>query len=260
VSKRVLWSALDRIGLAGPAYRLAERLKAPRARAETGDDGLPLPPPLLMLQVVGHADPQAFHRNGLQCASLVRDLAAEAGVPLATNSRVLDFGCGCGRVLRHLPEVQIVGFDYNPRLVKWVETNLPFAEARTNGLMPPLNATDGEFDLVYAFSVFTHLDQPAQHAWIRELGRVLKPSGLLVFTTKGDRHATEQLDPEGMGRYRAGEVVVTTPGAEGTNLCAAYTPSAWVRSTLLDGWQVTHHHPGRAEVMDYQEIWAARAP
>ena len=105
---------------------------------------------------------------------------------------MLDSGCGCGRVLRQwagLDGVRVVGTDYNPELVDWCRENLPFAEVRRNGAAPPLPAGDSEFGLIYAFSVFTHLGETAQVAWMRELERALEPGGLLLFTAKGDVHA-----------------------------------------------------------------------
>ncbi|WP_293680907.1 class I SAM-dependent methyltransferase [uncultured Phenylobacterium sp.] len=51
-----------------------------------------------------------------------------------------------------------------------------------NGHQPPLPYADQTFDLVYALSVFTHLPQDHQFAWLDELRRVLKPGRLLLTT------------------------------------------------------------------------------
>jgi SAM-dependent methyltransferase len=265
VLKDALRKGIARAGLTEPAFKARERLRAYRAGrgAGVGSDGLPLPSPLLMLRVVGHADAEAFERHGRACAEAVRDFAAEAGLSLEQAGAMLDFGCGCGRVLRHwqgLSGPRVVGSDYNPELVRWCQENLPFAEVDTNGDRPPLARADSEFDMVYAFSVFTHLTEPAQHAWMAELRRVMKPGGLLLFTTKGSSHAEEQLDPELLARYRAGEFVATATDAEGTNLCAAYAPKEWVENQLLGDLELVRHHPGMAAVMDSQEIYLVRRP
>ncbi|MEO0675772.1 MAG: class I SAM-dependent methyltransferase, partial [Pseudomonadota bacterium] len=36
--------------------------------------------------------------------------------------RLLDLGCGCGRIIRHMPghsKAALYGVDYNSRLVRW---------------------------------------------------------------------------------------------------------------------------------------------
>ena len=64
---------------------------------------------------------------------------------------MLDFGCGCGRVMRwwkDLESTRLHGTDYNPYLVAWCRQNLPFAEFSVNGLEAGLDLPDGHFDLV----------------------------------------------------------------------------------------------------------------
>ena len=57
---------------------------------------------------------------------------------------------------------------------------------------------DATFDLIYAFSVFTHLAPAGQTFWIAELTRVLKPGGCLFLTTHGE-HYLPQLSRRGPG-------------------------------------------------------------
>jgi SAM-dependent methyltransferase len=265
VLKATLRKAISRAGLTEPAFKARERVRALRAGGgrSLGSDGLPLPPPVMMVRVVGHADADAFERHGQACAELVRTLVSEQGAELESMDAILDFGCGCGRVLRQWHDLagpRVCGSDYNAELVAWCQENLPFADTQTNGSRPPLQLGDSEFDLIYAFSVFTHLTEPAQHAWMAELRRVLRPGGLLLFTTKGTSHAEQQLDPDLLARYRSGEFVATAVDAEGTNLCAAYTPRAWVEQNLLGELDLVHHHPGTPAVMDSQEIYLVSGP
>ena len=167
LAARTVAKGVDAVGLTKPAFRFRERVRARRAGdgPSIGGDGLPLPSPLLMIRVVGHADGDAFQAHGRACAETVQGLVEDQGRELGATGSMLDFGCGCGRVLRQwagLDGVRVVGTDYNPELVDWCRENLPFAEVRRNGAAPPLPAGDSEFGLIYAFSVFTHLGETAQ--------------------------------------------------------------------------------------------------
>ena len=102
--------------------------------------------------------------------------------------RVLDFGCGCGRLLRyldHASSVQAYGVDTNEDHVRWCSENLTNVTVQRNPVAPPLPFEEGVFDLVYSLSVFTHLDEEDACRWIDELQRVLVPGGMLIFTTHG---------------------------------------------------------------------------
>src|SRR5205807_145167 len=125
---------------------------------------LPLPLPELHFLVSGikDLDPAAFLDIGRACANDINRLVDKHAKGLDAFEAVLDFGCGCGRVMRHLhglKNVKLHGTDYNPRLVDWCRTNLPFATFGLNQLQPPLAYEDSTFDLAWAFSVFTHLPE-----------------------------------------------------------------------------------------------------
>jgi SAM-dependent methyltransferase len=101
---------------------------------------------------------------------------------------VLDFGCGSGRILQHLCRAhpcRFFGCDVDPAAVRWAGRNLPRADLRVSPPMPPLPYEPDSFDLVIAVSVFTHLPESAQLAWLGELRRVLRPGGLALVTVTG---------------------------------------------------------------------------
>jgi SAM-dependent methyltransferase len=228
---------LDRFGLAEPAFRVYQRLKGRGAQPDQAPDGLPLPPAQLRFKVIGNSDPQVFLNTGETQAAVLREHLAPALVP--APKRLLDFGVGCGRVARHWHAlgdgVEVHGTDYNPRLVEWVQANLPFVQAARNGLEPPLRYPDGHFDAIYAISLFTHWPADLQVAWMHELRRVMAPGGRLVITTHGEGLVEHMLTEE-RERFAAGELVVRNIRSPGSNLCVTYHPPAWVRAHLLAGF------------------------
>ena len=114
---------------------------------------------------------------------------ASAGGSMAEVRQAFDFGCGCGRLLiaatSRWPHVQWTGCDVDRPAIEWCATQLPEVRAFKNDAAPPLRMLDAEFDLVWCGSVFTHLDEARQDAWLDELGRVLRPGGWLLASVLG---------------------------------------------------------------------------
>jgi SAM-dependent methyltransferase len=224
-------------------------------------DGLPMPPAEMIALVAGQAPPARFYRNGVVTAGWIRRTLANHGVRIGELDSVLDFGCGCGRVMRQwtgLDGVEVAGSDYNPYLVQWCRENLD-GIFEVNGLAPPLNFPDERFDLAYAISIFTHLDQPLADAWIAELGRILRPGGFLIITVSGAT-LVEYLEPtpNERDRFLNGELVATRGEQSGSSACAVYIPESYLRETLLKDWDILEIAPGAAKEMDRQDIVLAR--
>jgi SAM-dependent methyltransferase len=107
--------------------------------------------------------------------------------------RLLDFGCGAGRTLRHFLDeagsAEIWGCDIDGESIDWLEHNLcPPLHVLHNDAEPGLPFGDGHFDVVWALSVFTHLVD-TWAAWLLELHRVLADDGILIATTIGPNHS-----------------------------------------------------------------------
>jgi SAM-dependent methyltransferase len=107
-----------------------------------------------------------------------------------TGKRVLDFGCGPGRVLREFSneakQAAFYGCDIHAPSIEWLRSHPPFdIELALTKEMPPLPWADNTFDLCWVVSVFTHLTD-SWAAWLLELRRILVPNGLLIATFHGD--------------------------------------------------------------------------
>jgi SAM-dependent methyltransferase len=117
----------------------------------------------------------------------------------ASLAQVLDLGCGPGRVAtwfkREFAHVQLTGCDIDAQAIAWAQANLPeVARFVCNTSEPPTPMPDAGFDLVYSVSLFTHLDERMQDAWLAEIARLLKPGGHLLATTHGE-HAAASCTP-----------------------------------------------------------------
>jgi len=117
-------------------------------------------------------------------------IVKSSGHPLRSSSRVLDFGVGWGRIIRFfLNDVDVAnlhGVDVDEAILDVARTTGVPGTLRSIGTNARLPYDDGYFDVIYAFSVFSHLSAASASFWLRELMRVLKPGGTLVMTTTTD--------------------------------------------------------------------------
>jgi len=119
---------------------------------------------------------------------LFKKILAENFKDIKECSNVLDFGCGWGRIIRYfLKDVDasgLWGIDCYKEMIDLCKT----LNLRCNFLaLDPIATTSfpsATFDMIYLYSVFSHLSEEAHLAWLEEFKRILKPSGLLIATTR----------------------------------------------------------------------------
>jgi SAM-dependent methyltransferase len=257
IIKRPFRSILRKIADAAGLSQLSQDVRELRKlcleiqhQTSISPDGLPIPPPQLHFLVSGNdrLDLKDFFEVGRGCAEAVTSLLKKQKLDIDSFESILDFGCGCGRVIRHfhsLKHARVYGTDYNAQLVEWCNNNLKFGDFAVNDLKPPLTYSTGKFDLVYAFSVFTHLPESLQAPWLSELARVTKPGGYVVITTHGTPFAEAYLTPREREQFRSGRMVVHAEGLPGENKCGAYHPEEYVRNTLAADFEVLDFVPGQ---------------
>jgi SAM-dependent methyltransferase len=206
------------------------------AASGPGPDGLPLPPPEFIGLTLGIYDVPllygGFIESGARDAHAIRDILRTNGPGVRRLGALLDFGCGCGRVLRHwanLPDTRVHGSDFNPHMIEWCRRELSFAAFSLNGVAPPLEYDDEAFDLVYAVSVFTHLPEPLQLPWLRELARVVRPGGRLLLSLNGTQQAAALLEGSDRERFEAGDLAVIWAERAGTNASTVFHPVRYRR-------------------------------
>ncbi|MBK8816885.1 MAG: methyltransferase domain-containing protein [Methylococcaceae bacterium] len=152
-------------------------------------EGLNYPSPTLRWRVHGAFDLDSFIQVGQRDSHDICTMLEQINYPLSGFKNILEFGCGCGRVFRHIrkqaPNANSVGTDIDNEAITWCRENIPNAAFSTNPATPPSEFTDNRFDFVYAISVFTHLDEDLQNAWLAELKRIVRPGGILLLTVHG---------------------------------------------------------------------------
>lgn len=168
----------------------------------------------------------AFYEN-------VVNAAGQTGLVLDDETKALDFGFGWGRISRvfmeRLKASNIYGLDVDQSFVDITQKLFDSNNFRLCTPFPPTSFPPAAFDLVFSYSVFSHLSEAACKSWMEEFARLLKPGGLVAFTTRHDSffdfcawaktqdasespyiHALGQLFPDldaPRAAYRAGEIV-----------------------------------------------------
>jgi SAM-dependent methyltransferase len=146
----------------------------------------PSPPPELMRNVSGLESASDFASHG---ADIYRALSAASPRPLTEYRHILDFGCGCGRLARMFKghPHKVSGCDIDPRHVEWARANLGHMRVLLSAVNPPLPFENGEFDAIISISVFTHLNETTQDAFLADLNRISAPGGMLFLTVHGEQ-------------------------------------------------------------------------
>ena len=158
----------------------------------------PLPPTHLTERVTGAASPVDFVRSGVVDATCVHDALAAAGFDFERPGRVLDFGCGCGRLMRvmarHAHVLELHGVDVDAEAVAFCRSAFDFAQFAEVPASPPTAFAAASFDAIYSYSIFSHLSEREHLAWLDELARITAPGGLIVLTVGGRRLIEHYLD------------------------------------------------------------------
>jgi SAM-dependent methyltransferase len=224
--------------------------------------GFAVPPASLAFDAYNHVDWKSYFEIGARHAQVFAGVIREnmPRRPLA----VLEWGCGPGRLIRHMREllgesgISLTGSDVNGRSIAWCRENLPGISFLVNDFCPPIQLPDDSFDVIYNFSVFTHLSEQAQKDWARELWRLLKPGGLFICSTHGAYYKDRIGGKADERRFDSGRVVVKTNYEEGKKWYLAIHPDAYVRGELLRDFDEVRKIALGPDALMRHDIWVAR--
>ncbi|WP_165401369.1 class I SAM-dependent methyltransferase [Herbihabitans rhizosphaerae] len=148
----------------------------------------------------GKWDVDEFMATAAGPVGMVRKLVERAGLSL--GDRVLDFGCGVGRLSNALAEhaSEVVGIDIAESMVaNAVKYNRHPDRVRFvhyDGVRLPF--PDESFDSVVSLIVLQHARPEVQMACLLELRRIVRPGGALVLQIPSRPHKPEPLSEDGM--------------------------------------------------------------
>jgi SAM-dependent methyltransferase len=190
-------------------------LRSQRLRRSTdgvSPAGVPLPPRAFRMGGKHFLDDGEFVQAGR------RDVARLAEHGLTQESRILDWGCGAGRLAIGLIETwgtiaRYDGIDVQRDLVDWASRHVARGSirfelvhnrnARYNRGGSPERAIPGEdasYDALYGYSVLSHMDSQELTAYLTEIRRLLNPTGFAWLTAfVEDGVPDESENPEGYG-------------------------------------------------------------
>jgi len=175
------------------------------------------------------------------------------------NLYILDWGCGPGRIVRHMPALvgntcRLYATDYNKKYIEWCQANISDVSFGQNQLAPPTAYEDNFFDIIYGISIFTHLSEEMHYKWFNELMRILKPNAILFLTMHGDAFKIQLSETEKI-KFDQGELVVKSNTKEGHRTFGAYHPIKFINELIGEN-EVLEHIAGEVKNgRPQQDIW-----
>ncbi len=177
------------------------------------------------------------------------------------NTKILDWGCGPARVIRHFPEIlknaEFFGTDYNQKTIDWDKKHIANVAFNHNTLEAKLPYENKFFDVIYGISIFTHLSEEKHFEWYHELYRILKPNGILLLTLQGNAFLSI-LTNEEKNIFENGKILIRGNVLEGHRTYSAFHPDDFVKK-LFSEMEILDHIPstninGKLE----QDVWIFR--
>ncbi len=214
----------------------------------SADRAFPLPDSPRMMRTTGNDNVTNFRLTGLSTAVKLREVFLSARRDFSSVARVLDWGCGCGRIARFCQDWPgFAGADIDADNAAWCRDHLAPGHFESIPLFPPTPLADRAFDLIFGISVMTHLAEEVQQQWLAELHRVSAPYAVVLLTILGEHAAAragfaaedfERFTAAGHMFFRTAEAIddaLGSPGYYGTTFVTHdYIRRAWSRWFSID--------------------------
>lgn len=156
-------------------------------------------PPFDMIRNIGSSCMEDFKSIGIQYMKHFIEFNC-----LTPSSKVLDLGCGVGRLAipmtNYITDGSYDGIDIDDNAIKWCQDNITPEFSNFNFKVSEVDSglynsrfkipaneyklpyNDNEFDFIFLISVFTHMKLVDIELYLSEITRVLKPNGICFIT------------------------------------------------------------------------------
>lgn len=218
-------------------------------------------PPLAFLAETFKPDYAAYFMEGKATAEVLTGLV-KPHLP-ANACKALDWGCGTGRLTVNLqvsmPGLHWYGCDVRADMIQWNQAHLPHINFAVSEQQPPLPFDTVSFDLIVAFSVFTHIPSVAQEVWLKELAQRLSADGIIIFTTHGSAYKGH-LSKVQQDALTVKGIWDNAIGTAGSRSRAIYHDADKFKVILEQNCTVLQHFDGAAypELIGGQDIWICK--
>jgi trans-aconitate methyltransferase len=223
----------------------------------------PLPPTHLQERVGGSKD---FRQIGAELTSLLLTAIGKHR-PLWEPEKILDWGCGCGRVIAQLrkllPRERIFGCDIDDEAIAWNRKHLPGSSSLRIAPYPPTIYPDGEFDVIYGISVMTHLDEKTHFCWLQELQRIARSGAILALSVIGSELRHTNMPAQLVADYARKGFATFVP--EYSEMLREFSHPSYYKESYHSPAYVSSTWSRYFEIMDYietkhQDLVVLRAP
>lgn len=240
---------LDPLGLLPAEHRVMRRFfyaldrllvaKKDNLSHESMEYDISIPPPSLLYSISGYFNVDWYCKSGKECFCYMKRYLEELGIDIEKLESVLDFGCGCGRVIQHLRfPSRLVGVDTNKLAIEWCKDNISFAEFYHIHPFSTLPFDNETFDFIYAISVFTHLTEELEKFWFEEIYRVLRYGGILLLTIRIEPSYLHPFTRKERKIFSEKGFVSLHPRYAGTLYCNSFHSLEYIQKTLLSKFKL----------------------
>jgi len=248
LDRLLYWSAYCRYGRKNAAFRKA-------------NPSLVIPPDYFLYETC-KLDYEQFFREGEASAKEILEWTKKYF--RERPAKILDWGCGVSRVVMHIDKLtdartSVYACDINKKMIEFNEKNFKNISYTIVPDQPPIAYEDGNFDLIYALSIFTHIMSSKQEIWIREMHRMLSGDGIFLFTTQGKFYYSKLLQKE-QHLYDQEGVFTKTYRGEGHRMMSTYNSPTNFRELLQPYFEVLEYYDGAADPkrIGGQDLWIVK--
>lgn len=178
--------------------------------------------------------------------------------------KILEWGCGVSRIVRHIPNIaskdcKIYGVDINDEMIKWNTKNISKVKFAKNNYNPPLSFADNQFDLIFALSVFTHIEPEIQNLWIKEICRVAGVNGIFLFTTHGKMYESH-LNKKAAEELKSRGSFLQAYEQKGHRMMTTYNSYENFRKNIEPYFEILEYYDGEKfpEKAGRQDLWIVK--